>query len=155
MINLEFLGPGNSAEWLTAIVALLTALILIYQLWDLRKTVQNQTYQAVYSEMLNIDRFFFENWELRRHFYEGQELAKDEKTQVQAGIVAELFCDLFDDVYHQRSTMPPKTFKEWRIYMGDLFEVCPTLKRTMELRLKWYPRDYWQDVLGRDVKLKK
>lgn len=75
-------------------------MLVVIQIKDLRKTVQNQTYQAVYSEMLNPD---------------------DEKQEAQAHIVAELICDLFDDVYHQGSTMSPKTFKEWTSYMHGLF----------------------------------
>jgi len=150
MFHLPHIPPeqlGTLAEWAAALAAVVTALILIYQIQDLRKTVQNQTYQAVYSEMLKLDRFFFDNWELREHFYEGKPLPQGEKMQAQAKIVAELICDLFDDVYHQRSTMPPRTFEEWRTYMRKLFKECEVLRTAMESRTDWYPKDYRDDVL--------
>jgi hypothetical protein len=138
---------GSVAEWVSAIAAFLAIGVVIFQIQDLRKTVQNQTYQAVYSEMLNLDRFFFDNWELRGVFYEGKGLPDDEKQRIKADILAELICDLFDDVYHQKSTMPPKTFKEWTSYMHDLFDKSSILKKTLQDRLDWYPEDYLIDIL--------
>jgi len=44
---------GSAAEWVSAIAAFLAIGVVIFQIQDLRKTVQNQTYQAVYNEMLN------------------------------------------------------------------------------------------------------
>jgi hypothetical protein len=143
---------GNIAEWVAAIAAVATAILIFKQLSGLRQTVEyqisqvrSQTYQAVYSEMLSLDRFFFENWEFREYFYEGKEPPPDKK--IQAGIVAELLCDLFDDVYHQRDTMPPNTFGEWQTYMLFLFDNSPTLRRAMESRQTWYPEDYRNYVL--------
>jgi len=117
-MSLREIDFGNLAEWVSAIAAIVTAVIVFVQIQDLRRTVQNQTSQAVYSEMLSLDRFFFQNCEFREYFYEGQESPADKMAQ--ARIVAELLCDLADYVCLQKKTMAPDTFKEWQTYMRFL-----------------------------------
>ena len=127
---------GNLAEWVGAFAAAATALIVFLQIKDLRKTVQNQTYQAVYAEMLNLDRFFFENCEFREYFYDGKEPPPEKMAQ--ARIVAELLCDLCDYVYLHKNTMTPGAFKEWQTYMDNLFATSPLLQDIFTKRKTWY-----------------
>jgi len=56
---------GNVAEWAAALCTLGTLALILFQTNAIRKTVKLQTLQAVYSEMLSLDRFFFENCEFR------------------------------------------------------------------------------------------
>jgi hypothetical protein len=135
-MSLREIDFGNLAEWVSAIAAIVTAVIVFVQIQDLRRTVQNQTSQAVYSEMLSLDRFFFQNCEFREYFYEGQEPPADKKAQ--ARIVAKLLCDLADYVCLQKKTMAPDTFKEWQTYMRFLSDKSPILQDAIVQRQTWY-----------------
>ena len=115
-MSLREIDFGNLAEWVSAIAAIVTAVIVFVQIQDLRRTVQNQTSQAVYSEMLSLDRFFFQNCEFREYFYEGQEPPADKKAQ--ARIVAELLCDLADYVCLQKKRWPPTHSRSGRHTCG-------------------------------------
>jgi hypothetical protein len=68
------------------------------------QSVQGQTCQAVYSQTLELDRFFFDHPQLRKYFYDGENPPEGDRER--ATIVADLICDLSDDVYHQQKTMP-------------------------------------------------
>ncbi|MBV8414304.1 MAG: hypothetical protein JO251_03750 [Verrucomicrobia bacterium] len=129
---------GNVAEWAAAFCTLGTLALILFQTNAIRKTVKLQTLQAVYSEMLSLDRFFFENCEFREYFYDGKEPPPDKRAQ--AHIVAELLLDLFDYVYVQKDTMAPPAFEEWEKYIVFLSQNSPVLRDAMKHKeaKMWY-----------------
>ena len=133
---------GELGEFLTAIAGIATLVFISFQIRDFRKTVRGQTYQAVYSEMLRLDRFFLDHVELREHFYDGKTLPEEPRIQLQGKIVAEMICDFFDNLFLQRLIIAPQEFKEWEQYMTLLVINSPILEKSMRSHKKWYSSEF-------------
>lgn len=124
----------------------ISALFVWIQVRDLRISIQSQTYQTVYEKMFEFHRFFFEHPEMKKFFYHGTDLPDEDGERLE--IVAEWMCDYFDDVYHQRRTMPPATFDEWKTFMQEIYENSPVLRRHIARRQLWYPEAYLSVLTG-------
>jgi AbrB family looped-hinge helix DNA binding protein len=119
--------PGNLAEWVAALAGVVAAaatigtlLFLVWQMTDLKRRVQGQTYQAVYSQMLDLDRFFFDHPQFRKSFYDGESPPERDREQM-VFVVAKVTLDKAG-----RVVLPKIVRDELRLSPGD------TLELTME-----------------------
>jgi len=142
LLNLHLHQLGEIGEFVAGIGGIITLILLIIQIRDLKKTVRGQTYQAVYSDMQRLDRFFFDNMKFHEHFYEKKELESDDQTKLQARIIAEMILDFSDNLYLQQPTIDPQQFKEWEAYFDFPYENSPILGEVLESRKAWYDPEY-------------
>jgi hypothetical protein len=152
MIDIERLV--HLAPLISACVAILTTIFVVIQIRSVSKSVQGQTYQRVYELMITIDKFFIENPGLKPYFYPDTKIAAEENVNPEKlASIAEMMIDFFDNVYHQKKTMPGDTFPGFDEYMKSVYRYSGVLRdylRNSE-RVKWYPDDFLKD-LGEDPK---
>jgi hypothetical protein len=137
-----WLGP----EGIAAIAFVVSLLLLLWQIVELRRSVQGQTYQAVYGQMFEIHRTFLERPELRPFFYDNVEADPANALAPQVAVMAEWIGDLFDNVFRQQATMPSGTFDEWRRYMRSVYWTSPALRQQLQSRAAWYPEDFVSQI---------
>jgi hypothetical protein len=149
-----------TADWATAIGTWVTILLLIVstlmlwkQIGDLRTSVQNQTYQAVYETEFDLHKYFLEaeHAEFRPYFYGGKrveaDLKDDDPKKIRLDTLAEWWCDFFDDVYQQEKTMETAAFDKWRQFMKDMYQTSPILQEFIaEKGVRWYTENFINDI---------
>jgi hypothetical protein len=121
--SIEF---GTAAAWTSAVIGVGVAL---WQMRKIRRSIQGSTYQSICSTMIEIDRFFVDNPQLRPYFYGGKTLdgvALLEREKLNA--VAEMVVDFFYDVFHQRDLMSQQTFQPYSSWMRRLYKNSPLLR---------------------------
>jgi hypothetical protein len=157
---LKIKGMKISPDWATAIgtwvtiVLIIVSIILVWiQINDLRKSVQNQTYQSVYETEFDLFKYLLDHPEDKPYFYDNKHFAPtgnpeaDKKERDRLNTLAEWWCDFFDDVHQQKSTMKESTFEKWRQFMKDIYATSPLLREHIERRgTAWYPKEYIEDI---------
>ena len=130
---------------ITAIVAVVTIAFVYHQLKNLSKNILSQTIQNIYERMIEIDRFFIDNPDLRKYFYSNESIQKiDLKLKAQLHSIAEMMVDYFDSVYDQRECMRKKTFEAKAFYFWYVYNNSPILREYLKqpgLEM-WYAKDF-------------
>ena len=145
-----------SADWVEAIGTWVAAIVIVGSLWflwlqirDLRRSIRSSTYQNVYQLMIDIDRFFVENPNLKQYFYDGKELDTTEQVNREKLFsIAEMLVDYFDNVYYQQDCLPANTFDAFIAFMRDIYRNSPVLREFLSSREHWYPKKFVEDLRG-------
>lgn len=126
--------------------------LLTKQLEDVKTSIQSSTYQNIYQQMIEIDRYFIEHPELKAYFYSTEmkaEMPEDALEQEKLFSIAEMLVDFFDSVYHQKKCMPPKTFSRFSEYMKDMYQNSIVLRKFLtDEREDWYPDNFIEELKG-------
>jgi hypothetical protein len=124
--------------------------LLTKQLEDVKTSIQSSTYQNVYQQMIEIDRYFIENPELKAYFYSTEmkvEIPEDALQREKRFSIAEMLVDFFDSVYYQKKSMPPKTFSRFNQYMKDMYQNSVVLKKFLtDERKDWYTDKFIEEL---------
>ncbi|PYS93729.1 MAG: hypothetical protein DMF64_03920 [Acidobacteria bacterium] len=149
-----------SPEWLTAIGTLIIAaltvisiIILIFQVRDLKKSIHSSTYQHIYELMIQLDKYFIEHPDVKPYFYGGKELkdleAINPVEREKLLSIAEMMVDYFDSVYHQEDCMPQGTFPKFKAYIKETYRQSSIIQKFVEEHgEQWYPNDFISDLKG-------
>jgi hypothetical protein len=95
-------------------------------------------YLTVASQMIEMDRFFADRPELRRHFYgriteDGDDL---EAHRVQAA--AEMIIDFADNTFMHAQHMSVEVSASWKAYFEELISHSPVLREFLRDKRHWY-----------------
>ena len=144
--------PDNTANWAEALEAIGTcvgavgtigALIFLWlQVRDVSRGIAGSTYQNIYDQMMEIDRFFIEHPELKPYFYPDARGKKIEVNSDQLHSTVEMLVDYFDNVYHQQNSMPPHTFWGFSQFMRRVYQHSDVMQIFVREREEWYPADF-------------
>ena len=117
--------------------------LLRKQIQDLRESIEGATYQNIYEQMLNIDRFFIENPELKPYFYSNRSITTEDKIKRDKLFsIAEMLIDFFDNVYYQQNLMETDKFEAFWKYLTTICENSPVLRDHVIDRAEWYPGEF-------------
>ena len=144
------------ADWVAAIATCVSAIAVVVALcfiWiqtrNLRRSIQSSTYQNVYQTMIDVDRFFAENPNLKPYFYGGKQVdTKEQVNRERLFSIAEMLADYFDNVYHQEACMPPQTFAGFSKFMRDTYQNSPVLREFLSERKDWYSKKFIEHLQG-------
>lgn len=135
----------SASSLVTAIVAVVTIIFVYRQIKDLSKNIFSQTYQNIYERMIEIDRYFIDNPDLKKYFYYNEKIPQNDlKLKTKLYSIAEMMVDYFDSVYYQRDCMRRKTFEAKAFYFGDVCNNSPILREYLNQPgiEKWYAKDF-------------
>lgn len=120
---------GDLASWTTCLVALLTLLAIWRQLVSLRHSIEGGTYHHISQSMIDIDRWFAENPELRPYFYSKKSVDEiDPILRERLYATAEMLVDFFYNVYFQRNQLPESASLPYSEWMCRLYQTSPLLQ---------------------------
>jgi hypothetical protein len=127
------------------VILLFTMLVFTYQAQQMAKqsresaaATRASVYQAITEQMLNIDRLFITNPELRPYVYEGAALPAEEPLRTQVLALAELFVDFFDNFVTQSGQIPPQLYEPWRRYARSVMQSSPAACAFWNENREWY-----------------
>jgi len=141
----------------TAIVAIVTLFLIYKQLKDVNENILGQTYQNIYERMIEIDRFFIENPELKAYFYYNKEFVNDDENfKAKLHSIAEMMIDYFDSVFYQKFCMRKETFDAKAFYFGDIYNNSPIIREYLDQPglEHWYSRQFLAFIKSKGTEVK-
>lgn len=100
--------------------------------------------ERLYSQSLEIMRFFAENPELRPYFYDNKDLSKAqtelEKLRVLSTI--EMVSGFMELVALQLAEQPEDIQPRWKAYIVDAYNASPALREHLATCTAWYADDF-------------
>lgn len=145
LLNTIFSGLGAvSAILQTICTCLAFPTIILSIVYAMRQTrllaegTRASVYNSINSQMLELDRFFVENPDLKPYFYEGKEISETDENYLRVANVAEWIFDFMDNVFTLARFMPEYPWRDtWYVYFKDLLK-NKVLRRFWNQRKSWY-----------------
>lgn len=147
---LNFLDAvGSLLSGVASMIALISVLLAIAetrrsrkQSEDLEAHLQREAEFRVYGYMLDVDRFFFENPDVRPYVYSGRPLPEEfhrgGKEYERLMAVAEMVVDLFDCIFTQTDDMSEDFKESWCDYLATIGSRSDLLRYFVTQHAEWY-----------------
>jgi len=138
-----------SWEAATSIATIASAVILLIQTQQIRRSVQRDTYQKAQDRVYDLDRNFIDHPDLREYFYGDQPIGKatDALTRARVESTAEWISDLDDSILSIFSTDPDEDSLAWRAYIDESIRESPALRDYVKQHRDWYSQEFVDAVV--------
>ena len=117
-------------------------LVSLYFVWrqarDQTLATRATVYQNITATMLDIDRFFIDQPELKKYFYDDEKLAKKNVDYPRVQSIAEMILDFADFTLEHKPHMKDYPWHQWEKYFKYVYDHSPVM------------RDYWEEVKDMD-----
>jgi hypothetical protein len=152
-MNMESLVSISSVmQGIVALLSLITVIVTIVLVVRQTREMARQsvisayatagsTYKDVAVEMMEIDRMFFENPDMRPYFYDGEPPPEDPREVARVLSLAEMFMDFLDMVIVLKVTTPAELnipWAEYEDYFKDMFLNSPVIRDFYAENREWY-----------------
>jgi len=141
--------PENGWVVLTAISTLtytLAAVAGFYylnkQMRHMRRSINSQTYQSIYSRGFENMELLLEYPELRPYFYENKSIRKIDPMEYQKVMaLSEIILDFFEHLLAEKETFTPENFEHWKWYMRDIYSRSEAMRVFLADKEDYYNRE--------------
>ena len=128
-------------------LGLISIVLLINQTRQLSNSLESTVHQAITNQMLEVNRIFIENPDLRPYFYSGKAISPQDPNLAKALAVADLQLDFFDSFWTQSDNLPElhrdgPEWDAWNNYIGDSFRHSPIMCKRLQEVHGWYTPDF-------------
>ncbi|MDM7832500.1 GNAT family N-acetyltransferase [Cellulomonas edaphi] len=132
------LGPS---QYIAALALVASAVSLVLSWRAGRRTARITTYRSATDLVLDIDRIFISNPQLRPYFYDGVDVDDQADDSNQIAAVAEFMLDCYECIWDIRGTFSPEDRRSWGCFVLDMLDASPSLTRMYGERSvqDWYP----------------
>lgn len=126
---------GWMSQSLATLIALATAMYLVQQVADLKRSLRAESFEATATRMQAVARLLLERHE------EHQQLRTDAPLTLKTEMLAEMILDIIDTEILRRNKFPDKWDEELpslEPWYTDMFREMPGLRATLDKRPTWY-----------------
>jgi hypothetical protein len=133
---------GSLLGGVASVISLIGILFAVSEIRRARKQVDRETDYRIYEMMLDIDKFFIENSDLRPYLFDGKPMPDDvvegspEYHRVMAMI--EMMLDFMECAYTQLDLMPVYQRIGWIDYFTETSKNSPLIRQFVEHECEWY-----------------
>jgi hypothetical protein len=123
-----------------ALVASVVSLVMSWRAGH--RAAKITTYRSATDLTIDIDHVFVEHPELRKYFYDGEDLSHaSEETRAEAEAIAELMLDCFECIWDLRKNYSKEDRFSWGRYILDMLSESPVMEGmyTRRKAQDWYP----------------
>ena len=105
--------------------------------------MREDVHERLYSQSLEIMKFFAENPELRPYFYENKDLnrAGSDLERMKVLSTAEMVSGFMELVALQIEQQPPQIKPRWRAYLADTYNSSGVVRQHLDECCDWYAED--------------
>lgn len=131
---------------LTALVTLGTLVLILKQIKDVKSSILSSTYQSIYEQIVDLDKFFFQYPEYKEYFYRNRkDLPEKSEEREKLLSISEILIDTFQSIYFQRDCVRKNAFDAQSIWMGDIYNNSPILREYVDVTEsnKWYADEFF------------
>lgn len=136
------------ANCATAVIALGSAFLIVYQLSELKKGQHSQAVSLIYDSFIELDQFFLRNPDFRPYVYDQKDVSdmSPELVKVHEAL-AEMVTDILYKAFNQKEVLDPYGFKSEVNYMRSMFS-SPLMHGYLTQRKEWYRADFSAAMLN-------
>ncbi|RPJ73772.1 MAG: hypothetical protein EHM20_11690 [Alphaproteobacteria bacterium] len=120
-----------------------------------KESIISSSYHSTHNLMIEIDRHFFDHPEMIKYFRDKAELssAQNDKEKMQVKMTAEMLADYFDNVFHQKGTLPTTdAYMAFQNYMQETYANSPALNEYLNKKEGWHSKDFIQMLTNSKTK---
>lgn len=130
-------------DWVQAIVGVVGIPLIVYQLHEVRRTIQGQTLSELYDHYHHVLSELLKKPELRPYFYENKIPEKDNPTlDVELESMCELFAAVMEHACVQKKNVPFKSWQEcWETFVKERQKKSAVLRNYLHVNRDWYLKD--------------
>ena len=146
-VIMDWTNISNIASILTIfgfIITVATLIFLFYQCQILKSSLRTQSFQNLFSNMINIDMFFANNPSAKLYVYDEKDLPKDTKSSdyIQAMSACELLLDHFEEIFGCKNVMSKEMWLGWSEYMRNVYNNSKALRQYIEINRSKYAKQF-------------
>ena len=140
------------AKWtevLQATIAIIGFVLVIHQVWRLKRTVQGQTNTSLYGHYLKVNELLLQNPHLRPYFYEDKLLdesagdPKDAHLRGEVEMMCEVIAGLLEHAVVQKDNLPADSWENcWKAYTHERFQRSGELRQYFKANQTWYAKSF-------------
>ena len=125
------------------LVAAIGMYLILRQLYALRSQVGSSATASLYGQMIEMDRYFASNPDLKPYFYGCQTIPENHDRYGTVRSLAEMMADLIEHTYVQKDCLPSDVLPQWFEYFTDIYNDSPILRVHMaqDKSKKWYAQE--------------
>jgi hypothetical protein len=127
MISIDWDAVEAISTAVGALAAGVGLLIVAYSIFQAGRTFRASVISQVYGELHHVHHTFIENPELRPHFFHGKHIGLKDKDYMKARSVAEMYLDIFEQIFIMRPYAPRKLRPYFDEYVRDMLSGSPFL----------------------------
>ncbi len=114
----------NAANLIIQIIGLLVSIsgfiAVVISLRQVKRSLEAATYSRLYDELHEIHRVFIDFPAMRPCFYHNEIITKNSELYNRARAIAEMYLDIFEHIYMQRSYLPKNVISGWDKYIHHM-----------------------------------
>ena len=137
----------------TALVGIETLYFVVRELCHFGEHIRSaSSTNNIYTQMIDIDKLFVENPDLKLYFYSNKCLEDNirERDREQLFSVTEILVDYFDNVFQQKKAIGYSTFKSKGTYMRYFYKKSYILMKYIEHHVDWYQKGFIKYIRGEE-----
>ena len=136
------------------LVALVGLYLVIRQIKKLEIQIKSGSSASLYSQMIEIDRYFIDHPEYKPYIYGNKGISDTDADYDRIRSLAEMMSDLIEHAYLQRESLPSDVWPRWVDYIRYLYDSSPIIREHLHESGKWYA-DNILSIIGRTGRLSK
>jgi hypothetical protein len=145
-------GASAIGTWIFGIIFVVSVILVWWELLQVQQGIRSTSYHSTYSLMVDIDRFFFDHTDMIDYFRNSAALPVEDKKKKEVMIAAEMVADYFDNVFHQKKTLPSKeAYYGFAKYMQETYANSPALRMYLQEHGRWYPPAFLEMLTGNNL----
>lgn len=130
--------------------------VIIYQIRQLKRTVQSDTHSKLYTHYLEVNKLLLQKPHLRPYFYEGKALDESDFNQLSLrqdiDIMCEVILGLLEHAVLQRDNLPGDSWQNcWMAYVHERYDKSTELAKFFGSNRKWYAKSLCDLIDGRSA----
>jgi hypothetical protein len=127
MISIDWAAVGAISTAVGALAAGVGLLVLAYSVIQVGRSFRASVISQVYGELHHAHHTFIENATLRPYFFHGKHIGEKDEDYMQARSVAEMYLDIFEQIFIMRPYAPRKLRPFFDEYIRDMLSGSPFL----------------------------
>ncbi|BCN31052.1 hypothetical protein [Anaeromicropila herbilytica] len=144
---MNWINISNIASILTIfgfVVTLATLIFLFYQCQILKSTLKIQSFQNLFTNIINIDMFFANNPSITQYVYGKKDLPSDTESQeyLQVMSACEMVLDHFLEAYGCKNIMNKDMWLGWQMYMKKTYKDSNSLRHYVQMNHDYFGEQF-------------
>jgi len=126
-MTIDWAAVGAVSTAAGALAAGVGLLVLAYSVFQVGRSFRASVISQVYGELHHAHHVFVDNPKLRPYFFHGVSVGEEDEDYMQARSVAEMYLDIFEQIFIMRPYAPRRLRPYFDDYIRDMLSGSPFL----------------------------
>lgn len=126
------------------LISIAGIVFIILQLKSVNKSLKSTARGSIYDMASRIKEVFLSKPHLRKYFFDGEVINKDDENYSEVLAVADYYCLYLEQITTQKRNIDKSERESWMKYAHDVYVNSPVLKDFLKDKREWYSEKLWR-----------